>query len=123
MKKINSIDLNAAQNKINGAIESLLPLDDFPSRAKAIEWRAEPHLLDEICGLFERTIREEGRRTTYGLKQSAMIHLMFGPRLKRWLQSTENNPLNSLQRQLPLCMTKPEFVFTTIPLSREFELL
>ena len=80
MKKINTTDLNAAQSKINAAVESLLPLDDeFPKRAKAIDWRAQPNLLDEILwALFERDDEEKkDEEQPMDSNQSAMIYLML----------------------------------------------
>ena len=61
-------------------LDTLLPIDeDFPNRAKGIEGRAQPHLLDEILwALYERN--EEDRKkeeTMLDDNQSAMIYLML----------------------------------------------
>jgi len=49
-----------AEAKIQAAVPQLLPLDDkLPERARAIDWRAQPHILDEaLMALFERASKE-----------------------------------------------------------------
>lgn len=53
--------LRDASSKIQGAIPSLLPLDDsLPERVRKFEARAQPHILDEaLMSLFERGARSE----------------------------------------------------------------
>lgn len=81
MKKINSGDIKSAQKKVHSAVDSLLPLDsDFPTRAKGVEWRAQPNLLDEILwALYERDDDEkkEEEEAVLDDKQSAMIYIML----------------------------------------------
>ena len=78
MDKVNGADLNAATVKIQGQAESLLPADDgFVSRAKAVEWRAQPHLLDEILwALFERDEKNEGE-VDLEPENAALVYLML----------------------------------------------
>jgi hypothetical protein len=47
--------VRAAEKRVQGAVSDLLPLDDdLPARARAVAWRAQPHILDEaIMALFE----------------------------------------------------------------------
>ena len=49
-----------AERRVQEVVPALLPLDDgFVERARAISWRAQPHVLDEaLLALFERTPRE-----------------------------------------------------------------
>jgi hypothetical protein len=49
-----------AEARVQEAVPALLPLDDgLPERARAISWRAQPHILDEaLMALFERTPKE-----------------------------------------------------------------
>jgi hypothetical protein len=62
MQKVNGRDLDQATAHISEVAAGLYPADDdFPARCKAVEWRAQPHLLDEILwALFEKEEREEG---------------------------------------------------------------
>jgi hypothetical protein len=50
-----------AEARVQAAVPELLPLDDgFVERARAIGWRAQPHILDEaLMALFERAPKEE----------------------------------------------------------------
>jgi hypothetical protein len=80
LKKVNSGDLKSAQRRVNEVVESLLPLDtDFPVRAKAIQWRAQENLLDEILwALFDRVEEEKkDEETVLDKKQSALIYIML----------------------------------------------
>lgn len=56
MSKVTTRDIDAAAEKIQAVTDSLLPADGgFVDRVKAVEWRAQPHLLDEILwALYER---------------------------------------------------------------------
>ena len=78
LKKVNNADLNIAQRKVNAAVDSLLPLDDqFSTRAKEREGRAQPHLLDEILwALYDREDRKEEEQML-NPKQSALIYIML----------------------------------------------
>ena len=78
MGKVNSDDLNAATAKVQGAAASIFPADDgFHERAKSIEWRAQPHLLDEILwALFERDDKTEGE-VDLEPEKAALVYLML----------------------------------------------
>ena len=80
LKKVNGNDLAAAQKRVQAALENLLPLDEgFPERAKALDWRAQPHLLDEILwALYERGDDDKKEEeAVLDENQSAMIYLML----------------------------------------------
>jgi hypothetical protein len=80
LKKVNGMDLSAAQKRVQESLEGLLPLDDgFPGRAKGLEWRAQPHLLDEILwALYERDdVDRKDEEAVLDDNQSAMIYLML----------------------------------------------
>ena len=78
MGKVNSDDLNTATAKVQGAAASIFPADDkFEERAKAIDWRAQPHLLDEILwALFERDEKAEGE-VDLEPDKAALVYLML----------------------------------------------
>jgi len=61
LRKATTDDINAATARIQTVIGDILPADAaFPARAKAVAWRAQPHLLDEILwALFERGNKKE----------------------------------------------------------------
>ena len=48
--------LRDAERRVGAAARDLLPADDgFPERVRKVEWRAQPHVLDEaLMALFER---------------------------------------------------------------------
>ena len=48
--------IRAAEKRIAAVVPQLMPVDDdFPVRLRAVEWRAQPHILDEaIMSLFDR---------------------------------------------------------------------
>jgi hypothetical protein len=62
LQKVNGRDLDLATARIGEVAASLYPADDgFAARCKAVEWRAQPHLADEVLwALFEKEEREEG---------------------------------------------------------------
>lgn len=53
--------VRAASARVQAAVPELLPLDDgFPERVRKVEWRAQPHILDEaLMALFEREKKED----------------------------------------------------------------
>ncbi|MFT7518067.1 MAG: hypothetical protein ACI9MC_000191 [Kiritimatiellia bacterium] len=61
MRKATWEQVRQAERSIGGAAGSLLPFDaSFPDRVRKIEWRAQPHILDEaLMSLFEREPTEE----------------------------------------------------------------
>jgi hypothetical protein len=78
LDKVNGSDLTEATAKIQAKADSLLPGDDgFVGRARAIEWRAQPHLLDEILwALFEREDKNEGE-VDLEPDKAALVYLML----------------------------------------------
>jgi len=78
LSKVNSNDIQAATAKVQGAAADLFPADDgFAERAKAVEWRAQPHLLDEIIwALFERDDKTDGE-VDLETDKAALVYLML----------------------------------------------
>ena len=62
LKKAGGAEIDAASARVQGLAADLMPFDSgFPKRVRGVEWRAQPHLLDEaLWALFEREDREEG---------------------------------------------------------------
>ena len=54
--------IRAAEKRISEVVPQLMPVDDeFPDRLRTVEWRAQPHILDEaIMSLFDRDDEELG---------------------------------------------------------------
>lgn len=84
--KVAGREIEAAAARVQAAAEQLMPADeDFPKRARAVEWRAQPHLLDEVLwALYEREDDEEqpdedGGQASIKLKpdEKAMIYLLM----------------------------------------------
>lgn len=67
-----------AERRVGAAVDQLLPLDeDLPKRARAIEWRAQPHVLDEaLMALFERPEKGEEEQEL-DLSESLKTYLMM----------------------------------------------
>jgi hypothetical protein len=61
MRKATTDDINAATARIQSVTDSLLPADaGFAFRARQIDWRTQPHLLDEILwALFNRSAEQK----------------------------------------------------------------
>ena len=78
MGKVNSEDLKAATAKVQAAAGDIFPADDtFHERAKTVEWRAQPHLLDEILwALFERDDKTDGE-VDLDSDKAALVYLML----------------------------------------------
>ncbi len=53
--------IRAASGRVQGVAGDLLPPDkDFPQRVRNVDWRAQPHILDEaLMALFEREKKDE----------------------------------------------------------------
>lgn len=76
--KVSGEDIAAASAKISAVAGGLLPADaGFADRAKAIEWRAQPHLLDEILwALYERSPEQiKDGEADLTPKESALLYL------------------------------------------------
>jgi hypothetical protein len=54
-KTVSMKHMQDAEARINGVVVDLLPLDDgFAGRVRQVEWRAQPHILDEcLMSLFD----------------------------------------------------------------------
>ena len=78
LSKVNGEDIASATVKVQAAAGELFPADDsFHERAKAIDWRAQPHLLDEILwALFERDDKTEGE-VDLEPEKAALVYLML----------------------------------------------
>jgi hypothetical protein len=78
LSKVNSDDIHTATAKVQGAAADLFPADDsFVERAKGVDWRAQPHLLDEILwALFERDDKTEGE-VDLEPEKAALVYLML----------------------------------------------
>jgi len=78
LSKVNTEDIHAATAKVQGAAADLFPADEtFAERAKSIDWRAQPHLLDEILwALFERDDKTEGE-VDLETDKAALVYLML----------------------------------------------
>ena len=78
LKKINKSDIFTAQKKVQKEVGNILPADDdFHTRARSIEDRAQSHLLDEVIwALYERDERKEEEQAL-DAKQSALIYIML----------------------------------------------
>jgi hypothetical protein len=80
MKKINGHDLTQAMLDVQTTAEKLMPADaQFIERAKAIEGRAQPHILDEVLwALYERDDEEmqEGE-VDLDPNDSALVYMML----------------------------------------------
>jgi hypothetical protein len=70
--------IRAAEKRIAAAVPELMPVDDdFPSRLRQIEWRAQPHILDEaIMSLFDREEEDLGE-DEQPLDQVECVKLLF----------------------------------------------
>ena len=80
LKKVNKQDIRLAQLRVQRSLNDLLPLDEgFSARAKEIETRAQPHLLDEILwALYDREDEEKKEEeAALSPKQSALIYIML----------------------------------------------
>lgn len=78
MNKVAGRDLDSASARIQAVAEQLLPLDGgVADRARAIDWRAQPHILDEILwALYDREEKKEGEADLEP-EASFMVYLML----------------------------------------------
>ena len=60
-RKAKTSQINAAAARVKEQVDAILPFDKgFPERVRTVEWRGQPHLLDEcLWALFERDEKEE----------------------------------------------------------------
>ena len=66
-----------AAAKVQATVGALLPLDDgFPGRARDVDWRAQPHILDEaLMALFER--EQEDDEADLDMAECLKVYLMM----------------------------------------------
>jgi hypothetical protein len=78
MSKVNGESIQAASAKVQSVATDLFPADgSFHERAKAVEWRAQPHLLDEILwALYERDDKTDGE-VDLEPEKAALVYLML----------------------------------------------
>lgn len=78
VKRIGPAEIEAATAKIRAHAKALLPGDDgFPDRVRAVENRAQPHILDEaLHALFEREERKDNE-VLIPPEQAALVFLML----------------------------------------------
>ncbi|MFZ5480765.1 MAG: hypothetical protein ACOZNI_28655 [Myxococcota bacterium] len=76
--RVGADDVVKATKRIEGVAAKLLPADDaFPDRVRAVEWRAQPHILDEAMhALFEREERQ-ANEVDLGRDQAVRVFLML----------------------------------------------
>ena len=114
LKKVPGRDIDAAVTRIMATSEQIMPADDgFVDRARAVEWRAQPHLLDEVLwALFERSEKQEAEvDLDPGL--SAMVYLMLWAAVealdKSWIPAKDWTPQSGLlEGEDPETWTPPE---------------
>jgi hypothetical protein len=114
LKKVPGRDIDAAAAKIMATAESIMPADDdFAARAQAVEWRAQPHLLDEILwALFERNEKQEAE-VDLDPNTSAMVYLMLWAAVEAldqsWIPAKDWTPESGLSEgEDPATWTPPE---------------
>ena len=78
MGRISTSEIEAATKRILGEGKRILPFDEgFPARVREIEWRAQPHILDEaLNALFEREERKSNE-IAVDHNQAGRIFLML----------------------------------------------
>ena len=78
MKKVTGQDLDAAMKKVQSAAADLMPADEqFIERAKGVDSRAQPHILDEVLwALYERDDKQEGE-VDLDHDASALVYIML----------------------------------------------
>jgi len=77
-KKVSGKQIELAASKVNQHVEGLLPFDEgFPERVRAVEDRAQPHILDEaLWALFERDNKKENEVDVES-REAGLIFLML----------------------------------------------
>jgi hypothetical protein len=60
--------VRTAERRVQQAVADLLPLDGFADRARGVDWRAQPHILDEaLMALFD-AIPDEDEEGAEGIE-------------------------------------------------------
>lgn len=78
LARVGAAEIDLATKKIATHAKSLLPGDDgFPDRVRAVEGRAQPHILDEaLHALFEREEKKDNE-VLVPPDQAALVFLML----------------------------------------------
>lgn len=78
MRKVSGSVINDASGRVNAATAQVMPFDSgLPGRVRALDWRAQPHILDEaLWALFERDDKEEGEVDVED-EQGALLFLLL----------------------------------------------
>lgn len=76
--RVGATEIEAATQRVMAVGKGLMPGDDgFPTRVRAIEWRAQPHILDEaLHALFERE-EKKAAEVDVADDQAALIFFML----------------------------------------------
>jgi hypothetical protein len=80
LRKASGGHIKDATARIEAVVDGLLPADaGFADRARAIEWRAQPHLLDEILwALYDRPHEDKkDEEVDVDPGESALIYLLL----------------------------------------------
>jgi hypothetical protein len=80
LKKVTGKDIDESVARVQAMTDQLMPADKtVPVRAKAIDWRAQPHILDEVLwALYEREEKEKKEgEVDLGEPESLMVYLML----------------------------------------------
>jgi len=80
MRKVTGADIEAAQQTVQAHLATIMPADDgLGARAKSIDTRAQPHLLDEVIwALYERDDEEmKEAEQTLDPRVSAMVYILL----------------------------------------------
>lgn len=78
LNKVNASSAQAAAARISREIDRILPFDGgLPARVRQLEWRAQPHLLDEILwALYEKEEKAEDE-IALPADQSGLVFLLL----------------------------------------------
>ncbi|MCB9760273.1 MAG: hypothetical protein H6739_10595 [Alphaproteobacteria bacterium] len=78
MGKVTRAEARASAQRVKAAVDQLRPFDDsLPERVRAIDWRAQPHILDEVLwALYEREEKQENE-IDVPPEQSALVFLLM----------------------------------------------
>ncbi len=78
VRKVAGRQIDEASDRVNGVVALLQPFDEaFAERVRTVEWRAQPHVLDEaLWALFEREDKIEGE-VDVEPEQGALLFLLI----------------------------------------------
>jgi hypothetical protein len=78
LPRVGASEIDAATRKVGAIAAGLFPADDaFSARARAVEGRAQPHILDEaLHALFDREEKKE-EEVLIEPEQAARVYLML----------------------------------------------